>query len=210
MFTEQEYDELHALVFRSGYPGYKPTVSEIPNGDGKVDADKRYAHVATKYLDDATRPTLMPFLDKAHSLALKMAEAIPELTARFYPDINYGALRILDYPPGAVSNVHEDFDLFTVMMFRDQPDRFVSYGVYPNSLIEARKINAQAHLGQIGSLIGLGEATRHEVLPSDTRQRSIVYFAIPNHDEVLPGGVTVREWLNERMARSRTEFKPYK
>jgi hypothetical protein len=38
---------------------------------------------------------------------------------------------------------------------------------------------------------------------------SIVYFSIPNHDAILPDGTTVRDWLNERMARSRTAFKNY-
>jgi hypothetical protein len=47
-----------------------------------------------------------------------------------------------------------------------------------------------------------------------------VYFAIPDHDAILPphdGGplgfkvsnCSVRSWLNERMARSRTAFTPY-
>ncbi len=45
-------------------------------------------------------------------------------------------------------------------------------------------------------------------------QYSIVYFAIPDHDAMLPAtderpAISVRDWLNERMARSRTEFKKY-
>jgi hypothetical protein len=61
----------------------------------------------------------------------------------------------------------------------------------------------------MGTLVGMGQATPHEVLASETRQFSIVYFAIPDWAAVLPGGVTVLDWLNERMARSRTEFKKY-
>lgn len=277
MFTSEDYDKLHALTFRPDYPGYKPTVQEIPNGDGKVDAEKMFSHVAPKYFrTDEQREALTPYLERAHALAVEVGELIG-LPPEFMPDIRYGALRILDYPPGAVSNKHEDFDLFTLMCFRDQPDRFLAHepslgGSSPTSwppgsldpvrvdpdrivathpdgsvaetepvsdegktldglnqvaLIAAiRELNPQAHLGQLGEAIGLGPATPHEVLPSETRQRSIVYFAIPDHESRvvplwkshpaldalgvnLPTQPTVRDWLNERMARSRTSFRPY-
>lgn len=216
-FTETDYERLHSLVFRPDYSGYKPTVVEIPNGDGKADTDKRYAHVGLKYLQtEQQKRDLLPYLEAAHEEAIKVATAI-DLPFTFCPDIRYGALRVLDYPPGSISNRHEDFDLFTLMMFRDQPERFVSGEAYygnvaaaePHALVEARKINPQAHLGQLGELIGLGKATPHEVLASETRQRSIVYFAIPDHEAILPTG-TVREWLNRRMKVSRTSFDEYK
>lgn len=226
MFDKNDYENLHALVFRPGYPGYKPEVKEIPNGDGKIDADKRFAHVAPKYLTDAVsegdRIRLMNFLFQAHAVAERAASAAG-ISREFMPDVRYGALRVLDYPPGAVSHAHEDFDLFTLMCYRDQPDRFLSHDekiatfdvtphLWPLQIIRAH--NRQAHLGQLGEAIGLGKATLHEVLPSPERQCSIVYFAIPDHDSLLPPNaagtrVTVRDWLNERMARSRTEFKKY-
>jgi hypothetical protein len=210
MFTKDEYEEIHSIVFRPGYPGYKPTVQEIPNGDGKVDADKRYAHVAPKYWRTSRQAAdLLPFLKKAHDLAVAAADiaGVPE---QYFPDLRYGALRILDYPPGSVSNKHEDFDLFTLMMYRDQPDRFVADEVEESTAFKRiRLLNKQAHLGQLGEAIGLGKATPHEVLPSETRQCSIVYFSIPDHEALLPDGQLVRDWLNERMARSRTEFKKY-
>jgi hypothetical protein len=254
MFTKEEYEALHALVFRPDYSGYRPSVLEIPNGDGKADTEKRYAHVAPKYFTtDEQRETLTPYLEKAFNLARAAAD-LAKFPADFMPDIRYGALRVLDYPPGAVSNLHEDFDLFTLMMYRDQPDRFVAHDdkptlggssptrwppgsldpvhVEPSRIValhpdgsvsrtkpvgeaigKIRLLNKQAHLGQLCEAIGLGKATPHEVLPSETRQCSIVYFAIPDHDAVLPLDPdpkrTVREWLNERMARSRTEFKKY-
>ena len=213
MFTKEEYEALHALVFRPDYSGYKPEVKEIPNGDGKVDATKMYAHVAPKYFTtDEQREQLTPFLEKAFNMARAAAD-LANVPFAYFPDIRYGALRILDYPPGAVSNLHEDFDLFTLMMYRDQPDRFQSYELAGD--FEGRKVidrirllNKQAHLGQLGEAIGLGKATLHEVLASETRQHSIVYFAIPDHEAPLGEG-NVRDWLNERMARSRTEFKKY-
>ncbi len=212
MFDSHDYEALHALAFRPDYFGYKPTVTEIPNGDGKADVDKRYAHVAPKYFANEWQAgALMPFLRRAHKEAEHVADFL-DMPKAMRPDIRYGALRILDYPPGAVSNKHEDFDLFTLMCFRDQPDRFKADEVYAPLLERIRRINTQAHLGQLGTAFGLGLATPHEVLPSETRQRSIVYFAIPDHDSVLPasgGGMTVRDWLNERMARSRSSFKAY-
>ncbi len=215
MFTSDDYEALHKLVFRPDYPGYKPTVVEIPNGDGRADTEKRFAHVAPKYFaNEWQEAALMPYLRKAHDVAEGVADFM-SMPDAFRPDIRYGALRILDYPPGAVSNKHKDFDLFTLMMFRDQPDRFAADEVYAPTLKRIQRINEQAHIGELGQEIGLGLATPHEVLPSATRQRSIVYFAIPDHDTMLPvsdrwpTGVTVRDWLNERMARSRTVFKAY-
>lgn len=211
IFSEAEYEKLHGLVFRSDYPGYKPTVVEIPNGDGKPDAEKRYAHIAPKYLvTPEQQAALMPFLERAHKVALRGALAL-DLPWKYFPDIRYGALRILDYPSGAISNRHEDFDLFTLMCYRDRPEYFKSDEFHAGPAIEVlRDLNSQAHLGQLGEAIGLGRATPHWVAPSMWQQRSIVYFSIPDHDSVLPSGVTVRDWLNERMVRSRTEFKAYK
>ena len=210
MFSKKEYDGLHSLVFRSDYSGYKPSVIEIPNGDNKADAGKRYAHVALKYLKTKQQEKdLRPYLEFAFEEACKIANEISNLSNKYYPNMEYGALRVLEYPPETISNLHEDFDLFTLMMYRDQPDKFIAYGDETEILINAHKINPQAHIGQLGEIVGLGKATPHEVLPSDTKQSSIVYFAIPDHDVMLPTNITVRDWLNERMARSRSEFKAY-
>ncbi len=56
-FSKIEFDALSSLVFRPGYPGYKPNVVEAPNGDGKLDTDKRYSHVAIKYIHTVHRLT---------------------------------------------------------------------------------------------------------------------------------------------------------
>jgi hypothetical protein len=209
MFTQSQYETLHHLVFRPDYLGYKPTVQEIPNGDGKVDAEKKYAHVAFKYFRTSDEAALMShFVYSAHWYAEQAAKA-SGIPREFWPDIRYGALRVLDYPPGAVSNKHEDFDLFTLMMYRDQPECFRADEVDAPLLEKIRAINPQAHLGQLGQEIGLGQATPHEVVASSTPQHSIVYFAIPDWDATLPSGIKVKDWLNERMARSRTEFKKY-
>jgi hypothetical protein len=209
MFPEEDYWDMHSIVFRDDYPGYKPDVIEIPHGDGKADAKKRYAHIATKYFTGLWHEKyLAPYLEKAHLLACKAA-LLANVPAAFMPELAYGALRILDYPPGAESNRHEDFDLFTLLLYRDQPDKFCSEEVSSPALDAIRTMNAQAHLGQLGTAIGLGPATTHWVIPSDEAQHSIVYFSIPNHDAILPDGTTVRDWLNERMARSRTAFKNY-
>jgi isopenicillin N synthase-like dioxygenase len=223
IFNERDYEALHRHVFREGYAGYKPTVKEIPNGDGKVDAEKRFAHVAPKYFtpgDEAEAKFLGMYLEEAHSVALQVAKAL-RLPKPFWPRIEYGALRILDYPPGAVSNKHEDFDLFTLMCFRDDVSCFKADCVEDFdtmlTLSAARRYNGGLHFGQLGEAIGIAKATPHEVIASEQRQRSIVYFAIPDHKIFLPygttgdvhGAITVRDWLNSRMARSRTSFQPY-
>ncbi len=97
------------------------------------------------------------------------------------------------------------------MCFRDQPDLFVTEDVEVSEELAAmRWLNPQCHLGEIGTKIGLGAATPHKVLPGDVRQRSIVYFAIPDRDQVFSDGQTVDEWLKERVARSRIEEKAVK
>jgi isopenicillin N synthase-like dioxygenase len=216
-FDADDYSRLHALVFRGDYPGYKPTVTEIPNGDGKADADKRYAHVALKYLPGwgtaVEWDLLQSCLLYAHLCAESVAEALG-VPAAFRPDIRYGALRVLEYPPGAVSHEHTDFDLFTLHLYRDQPECFLRQDADMTQLpAGALALNPGLHLGELGEAIGLGKATRHSVSASSYPQHSIVYFAIPDHDAVFDRNklrywngddVTVRDWLNERMARSRT------
>lgn len=205
-FTIEEYLELHSLVFRDDYPGYKPEVKEIPNGDGKVDT-KRYAHVATKYMVTAQQSrALMPFLERAHALAREIASKI-DVPWVYMPDLARGALRVLEYGPGDISHLHRDFDLFTLMLYRDQPAYFLTHDPVPGPL---RALNEHGHIGELGQAIGMGVATRHEVLPAPVAQHSIVYFAIPPWEATLSSGVTVKDWLNERMARSRTEFKEYR
>ena len=233
-FTAQEYDVLHEIVFASGYPGYKPAVKEVPAGDGRVDADKKYAHIAPKYLQDhhnvAEKMLLRHFYDRAFAQAryawatsAGYAGLPGDVVATFAPDPRYGALRVLDYPPGAVSNRHEDFDLFTLVLYRDDPDALVvdhsaAPGAAADSKGHARKMTAtdalrafdpKCHLGQTAAEIGLGLATPHEVVARDRAHHSVVYFAIPDHDAVLPSGKTVRDWLNDKRQKTRTEFKPY-
>ncbi len=219
--NKQDYDRLAEIVFRLDaegkptYPGYHPEVLELPNGDGKVDAQKRYAHVATKYLrnwHNGDGDTLYYAYSDAWHLALDVSKVL-QVPDRFRPALHHGALRILEYPVGATSNLHTDFDLFTIMIYRDQPECFISYDTASHKcppseqdvrLGEARKLNAQLHIGELGELVGLGPATPHEVIASGKTQHAIVYFAIPDHAAVLPSGQTVGEWLTERMSRSRT------
>ena len=204
-FSEADYSLLASIVFRPGYPGYRPNVVESPNGDGKLDSDKRYAHIATKYLDKSKMGrleyrTLHLALEIAHDLAVSVFREL-NLPSTFFPVESRGALRVLEYPVDAISNVHTDFDLFTLMMYRDQPDRFYTSRNQPPEHINS--LNPGIHYGEIMELLGAGEATPHSVLPSDTVQHSIVYFAIPAWESILPDGRSVETYLNERLSRSR-------
>jgi len=97
------------------------------------------------------------------------------------------------------------------MCYRSDETKFIAEeGVEDWRLHNLRSINPQAHMGELGEELGLGQATRHEVIVSDAPQYSVVYFAIPRWELVLPSGVTVKDWLNERMARSRSKFDEYK
>lgn len=232
MFTADDYQTLHSIVFatdadgRPRYPGYRPEVVELPNGDGRADREKRYAHVSYKNLykspsvplysglTPAEWCYLLDTLRFAHAEALRVARALGAPEA-FMPDIRYSALRVLEYPPGATSARHTDFDLFTLLCYRDRPEGLVRHprhdqdepGLDPDSL---DAIAPGLHIGELGEIVGLGPATPHEVVPvyetarvygmpeggrpgpllktvpgAPAPQHSIVYFAIPDHAAVL-------------------------
>lgn len=232
IFNAQDYARLHSLVYREGYPGYKPEVRELPNGDGKVDAEKRYAHVAQKDLTE--KSLLLPlsgyqelysYLCTAHAEATRVAEAL-NVPAAFMPDIRYGALRVLEYPIGAGSHTHTDFNLFTLLCYRNDPQAgndcdgsspLQCFGEHPTQQRTLHRISPGMHMGEMGALIGLGDATQHYVESRDYVQHSIVYFAIPDHAAPMPNYKTDRNgnawnvgtWLQERMARSRVTGKGY-
>lgn len=199
IFTESDYDTLAAIVFRPDYPGNPASrgVVEAPNGDSRVDAQKRYSHVAMKYLDGGPQThhlTLQDFilLHSAHEKAFLQARRIAaqlNVSFGFLPHSQFGALRVLEYPEGVGGHVHTDFDLFAVNLWRNVPNPGLGGSKY--------------HIGEIGELVGLGPAEPHYVAPLPVVQKSLVYFCIPSHDAILPSGITVGAWLSERIARSR-------
>lgn len=184
IFDRDDYVDL-AELFSAEYKGYRPTVKEIPNGDGKVDEGKRYLHITTAAKYAAPRWALR-YLARAHFEACRVAERIG-VSAEFYPRVESGALRVLYYPPGVGGHLHTDFDLFTVNCYRS---------VAPFA--------DEVHMGEIGELVDLGPAFPHEVLPRAEPQYSIVYFALPDHKALLPSRETVGTWIQNRIARSRT------
>jgi hypothetical protein len=200
LFSQYEYRVLCGLFEPAiKYAGYKPEVLEAPNGDGKIDATKRYLHVALKY--DPPEWARW-FLARAHFEACRIAEAI-DVPAEFYPTVEDGTLRVLDYPAGSGSAEHTDFDLFTVHCYRSTPEDFVRVReglsiADSGRLYAAEKIDPHVHFGELGQEIGLGPATRHYVPERPYAQQAIVYFAMPSLNAVLPGGVTVRTWLEDR------------
>lgn len=196
IFDYFDYRALYSLFDAPDYAGYKPTVREAPNGDGVVDNEKRYLHVALKYNPPAFA---IKYLARAHFEACRVAEAL-KVPDAFYPRVENGTLRVLEYPEGAGSAEHTDFDLFTVHCYRSDPQDFeILSEVDPR----AAAVNTHCHIGQIGELVGLGEATRHRVPARPYRQFSIVYFAMPTGEALLPEGRTVNEWLADRYAKSR-------
>lgn len=230
LFTAADYAKLHSIVFQPDYPGYKPNVVEAPNGDGNKDVLKRYAHVAEKYIVDYPRPLdvdweshcynkdlLNSYLDKAHELSLEVAISIG-VPRPFWPVRKYGALRVLEYDANATTAPHKDFDLFTLMLYRNDEQYFKYLDEKPtmetiqaltnsdNALKKAQQLNAQIHFGEILEEIDSESfrANKHEVVASGGPcQYSVVYFCIPDWSAVLPSGLTVGKWIDERIKRSR-------
>lgn len=203
LFDRSDYDHLASLFTLSGYKGYKPEVLEAPNGDGKIDARKRYLHVALKYNPPEWS---IEYLAAAHFQACRIAEAIGVPEA-YYPKVENGTLRVLDYPPGAGSAEHTDFDLFTVHCYRSTPEDFVKVDEprdqFYSERYAARAIDPDCHFGDIGQEVGLGPATRHMVPEREYSQQAIVYFAMPANDALMPNGMRAIDWISDRYARSR-------
>ncbi len=201
--NKDEYNALSDIIFAGDYPGYRPGLVEIPNGDGHADDYKKFAHIAPKYFKNWNgkgRGQLVQAFERAFSDSLKAAALIgvPEIYMPAYDSCN---LRLLYYPANSAGALHTDFNLFTLMTYRDQPDRFISEGDEIPSHVSDKF--PQLHYGELMEEIGLAKPQPHKVLSSDTPQHSAVFFSLPSHDAILPSGVTVGEWLNERIQRSR-------
>lgn len=198
LFNALDHEKLSTL-FRPGYAGYKPEVLEAPNGDGRVDATKRYLHVALKYNPPEWA---REYLARAHFEACRIAEAI-NVPANFYPKVENGTLRVLDYPPGSGSAEHTDFDLFTVHCYRSTPEDFVKVPDVNRRIELAESIDPDVHFGDIGQEVGLGCATKHYVPERTYTQQAIVYFAMPANGAIMPDGSRAIDWIADRYARSR-------
>lgn len=72
IFDADDFDKLRTL-FDGSYAGYRPEIIESPNGDGRLDAKKRYLHIATKYDPPQwARNYLLRAYKKAHDWALEV------------------------------------------------------------------------------------------------------------------------------------------
>jgi hypothetical protein len=219
-FSRYDWIELAQLFNTQGYGGYKPTVREAPNSDGTVDVGKRYLHVNIKYNPP---DWAVPFLARAHFEACKIAEAL-HVPDAFYPRVENGTLRVLDYPVGAGTVEHTDFDLFTVNLWRNTPSDVEQKSPdHPDwRTSEQWTTGAPAyHMGRIGELVGLGPATPHRVPGRPYMQKALIYFAMPAMNATFPrrlyenvdafqkgefsawSGRTVREWLDDVYSKSR-------
>jgi hypothetical protein len=213
LFSAADYAALAAIVFRPDYPGNATArgVVEAPAGDPAArDTGKKYAHVALKYLRQmaistrdgwADRNILDEYLMQAHQRATEVAYEL-NVPSKFMPSFEHGALRVLEYPPGAGSAPHTDVGLLTLNLYRDQPDKLRTYDPERSAWVASDSI-PEYHLGRLAREIGIGAAMPHDVIGSVTEQHSIVYFAVPNHDAMLPSGQRLGNWLDRAMAKMR-------
>lgn len=212
MFNARMYANLSKDVFQSDYPGYKPNVVESPNGDGAIDAQKKYAHVAYKYTKSAV---LRSYLWEGHYMATEAAVELG-IPKKYWPAIEYSVLRVLEYDYPATSHSHTDLSLFTLNLYRSDNDNFC-YGEIedtvewvPGGAKFGPIGGAYGHCGELAEIINpvAYKAAPHYVTADRYKrsQFSLVYFAVPDHDAVLPIGVTVGDWIAERLARSRSIY----
>jgi isopenicillin N synthase-like dioxygenase len=208
IFSPSEFDSLRALAFQPDYAGYRPNVKEIPNGDGKVDAEKRFSHVASKYLRGDSDSRLWQALYRCHDRAMQVANLL-DLPSEWRPNLNASALRVLEYPPGAGSERHTDFDLFTLLAYRDPLEGLEIEGdplaqERPEVERTLQQLAPGLHFGELAEFLPEPIAANpHYVDPMNRWQFSAVYFALPHPETKLPDGRLVSGWLAERIARSR-------
>jgi len=218
-FTSADYLALHRVVFaldmngKPRWPGYRPEVVEIPNGDGRADAQKRYAHVKTAYrwrapcIEIEAWGVVGRYFERAFARACEVAVELG-IPPAFWPAREACALRVLEYPPMVGGERHTDFDLFTLNLYRSDGGTCMEVDERSQAWLGIEQAPEGVHLGELYDLItgspsGREQATVHRI-DSDTRcQFSLVFFALPSHTAVLPDGRKVGDWLSERYARSR-------
>ncbi len=192
MLTHPQFERLKAYAFSERNPGYRPEVQEAPNGDGVWDAQKKYAHVAPKYGLGPLGLLYRDLVNEATGICIRLG-----IPSQFFPDYD-STIRVLDYPPGATSAPHTDFDMFTMCLYRDV-DAFRYLSAKPPEAEDFPGL----HFGELFTEITGREATRHEVIATEKPQWSAVFFVMPPLGAVLPSGLSVGEWLQERKERSR-------
>lgn len=169
-------------------PGFRQEVVEVPNGDGVADVGKLYGHIAPKY---GIPKRYRSYYDHLLTLATGYAMALG-VPSEFMPGED-STLRVLRYPPGVGGAEHTDFDLFTVNVGRTH--EAVAHHTDP--------LPFGVHAGELLTEILGTPATPHSVNALDEEQGAMVFFAVPKLDAVLPSGLTVGEWIQERKERSR-------
>src|SRR5690606_20701972 len=126
MLTRKDFNKLARFALTSANPGYKPNVIESPDGDGVWDTQKRYGHVAPKYFRRTGIGERELEAQRIYNFAMRRAMRVCQdmnLPPEFYPGPD-STLRVLEYPPGATTAPHCDFDLFTLCLYRNDMDAF--------------------------------------------------------------------------------------
>lgn len=217
----QDYHTAYTMVFNPAneYPGYRPEVSESPDGDIFLDKGKHFAHIACKYLDkwdyavghrtidhDWLYQLLYDWTEYGIQVAIQLG-----LPMKWWPNVEDSTIRILAYPPGTVTHPHYDFDLFTLPMYRNIRDTYeVLEGDKADRYSWVREGALAAdnfHYGELATLVNENYMpTKHQVRADEKgrTQYAAVFFAMPRLDLTLPTGVKVADWLEERKTRSRS------
>lgn len=209
IFNRDDFDKLATLFDpEARYAGYRPTVRERPAGDARTDTEKRFLHIGLKYNPE---DWALEYLHRAHAYAWAAAEE-RGCPAVALPSIENGTLRVLYYPQGAGGVEHCDFDLITLNCWRDPIEGVEAFDA--DGWTPAYK---RVHYGELARIYGWLPETPHRIVPMQTEQRSIVYFASPAMATPLPKPYTFPaiegfsektvttsgEWQIERTNRSR-------
>ena len=217
--------ELVSLGFSTDWPGYTPEVVESPGGNSEWDTEKRYFHISPKYLDKyqntlGSRLNVLPegkgfeieeivdrrstFFRKIHEEAWKHSRDVAlqlGYPSEFWPAKDRGALRVLEYPPRVGGAKHTDPNLFTLSLYRNDTSLFWHGPRETKGMKErAEELSPGIHFGEMTEMLfPWVTADQHGVHECGHSQFSVVYFAIPKWEAVLPGGATVKEFLDERL-----------
>jgi hypothetical protein len=182
----ERIDELFDFAFSSDNPGYRQGSVEIPHGNGRADAVKRYAHVGPRYgviKSELAQSWFNRFFEVLDGIA--QAHRLPRL------DPTESALRCLEYPAHTGGEPHTDFCLMTLNVWRSHSGAVVT--LFPDGTEEAA---TRYHFGELSPLLGGPAADLHYIEARPEVQRSIVFFGLPARDTRLSTGETCGEWLD--------------
>jgi len=201
LFSASDYYTLSKLTLHDSFPSF----SGRSGNSKRVSSYVSVKNIVDSNIDGSEKRLLYSCVERAHHESLRVAITLG-IPRKYWPNITHSRLRVLEYPPGTDNLPHADANMFTLTLYRNFQDTMF----YPN---DSRKtwpehIQNEFRTGLVfGELMQLVMANKTVYPPTlhgvskdmfERSQYSVVYFAQPDGEAVLPGGITVADYVAER------------